>query len=346
MRLCFGTLATVLNCCRQNTLQQASLIARIVKCIDRHSSYIANEDRFKLENEWEIAGDGPAVSKLLHCTRPFVLESGSIANKPITQNVIQNFEENVAPFIAENKKAAAIIALLHIIRQDNTIDSSNKGIFEEFLRMGKQELLQQSNFVFSDLVGRILVYTVYGNIDNRVGEDCVHLITADYIDKITEPYANEYEWNPSTQTLALPFVEIFLLFDRAIQTHQIDEFLKNIDPTGIMESDWIDRFEDFLSDTEAGIWVPFAPTGLEQPGTTICMVQEFAQTLDDYTNYLGKNMRPIAEEPNLFVPLYREENAKWALAFEKTVGDYHQQLQSIYEKICTHILFAQIPVSD
>lgn len=108
-----------------------------------------------------------------------------------------------------------------------------------------------------------------------------------------------------------------------------------------MNIEWIEQCESFLKDTESNIWKRFAPAELDVLGLTIRKVQEFAQTLDDYTTYLGKNMRPIAECPDLFVPLYQDENVRWALTFETNVRNYRQQFISIYLEIRTHMPFTK-----
>lgn len=339
MRLCFGIFAMVLNRCRTD-IQQAALVARIAKCIDQHSSYIAVEDRYKTKNEWEIMGDDPATSKLLHCKRNFVYEKDSATDKPAIEDVIKNFEAHVAPFIIEDKKPAVIFALLDIIRQDKILDFEMKDGCKKYLGADKQELLKRNEFIFSDFLSRVLLYTVYGGVDNCVGKEYIRLITKSYISKVADLYTYEYEWSQSTQTLTLTFATIYMLLYQAMQRYEIHKFVEEIDPTVMMDIKWIEQCDDYLKDTESNIWKKFASTEVGMLGLTIRKVQEFAQTLDDYTKYLGINMRPIAECPELFVPLYRDENVKWALPFEAKVRDYRQQLISIYQEIYTHMLFA------
>ena len=339
MYLCFGTFATVLNCCRQG-IQQAALIARIAKCVDRHSSYIGNEDRYKKENEWTIMGDGPATSKLLHCVRNFVFDDNQTTNKPNINDVIENFETNVAPFITEDKKATVIFTLLDIIRQDKNIDSKTKECFKKYLGASKQELLQKREYIFSDFLGRILLYTVDGNVDNTLGKEYVRLITKDYIGEIYDRYADEYTWRANTQTLELTFITIYLHFCETMECYQIDKFIERIDPTNMMSGKWLEQFDGFPKDTESNIWNQFAPNNMGEPATTLHMVRKFAQTFDEYTNYLGKHMRPADEGGDLFVPFHRDENMEWALEFNSMVHDYRQKLNSICREMYIHMPFA------
>lgn len=73
----------------------------------------------------------------------------------------------------------------------------------------------------------------------------------------------------------------------------------------------------FIEFIKEQIWIPFAPKLEVKTGRMLKMIQQFVQTLDDYTGYLGCNMRPIVEKPDIFVPLYRDENVKWAVEHKK-----------------------------
>lgn len=364
MRLCFGTFATVLNCCRQN-VQQATLVARIAKVVDPCSRYIG-ENRYKIiEQEQDqnqkldqnqeldqnqkldqdptkekIEGDKPATNKLLHCKINFVFDNEEFANNLTLDETIKRFETEVAPFIDEDKKAKVILVLLDIIQKDKCIDFDKKENFKKFLGVDKQHLLQQSEFVFSDFLGRILLYSLLGNVDNTVGRSCVNSITNNYIDAFVEPYAYEYQWDTTSQTLVLSFVTIFNIFNQAILDYQIDTFVECVDPTNMMEFEWLNKCKNFLKHTESSIWVPFGPSTVEKKGLVLQKVQQFAQTLVAYTEYLPLNMRPLdVNSVDRFVPLYRDENVKWALSFEKNTQNYRQHLISIYQEICHHMIF-------
>lgn len=334
MRLCFGTFVTVLNHCRQNVLQ-AEFIARIARIVDPYNSCIVN----KFEQA-KIVADGPATTNLIKCKKPFAFSDREDASEPKLDVVIKSFKTEVAPFIDEDKKAKVILVLLDIIQKDKCIDFDKKENFKKYFGVYKQHLLQQSEFVFSDFLGRILLYSTRGNVDNTVGQSCVNSITSDYIDAIAEPYAYEYQWDTTLQTLALSFVTIFNIFNQAILDYQIDTFVECIDPTNMMESEWLEKCENFLKHTESNIWIPFGPSTVEKKGLVLQKVQQFAQTLVEYTGYLPLNMRPLdVNSVDRFVPLFRDENVKWALGFEKDTRNYRQQLISIYQEICHHMIF-------
>ena len=76
MHICFGAVASILNCCRKG-INQSDFIARIAYCLDKKSSYFT-ENYSSLENKKEIKGDDPAANKLLRCKRDYVLYSKDI----------------------------------------------------------------------------------------------------------------------------------------------------------------------------------------------------------------------------------------------------------------------------
>ncbi len=325
MRLCFGIFASVLNHCRFG-ISQASFVSKIINVIDPTSRYTGED----------MAGDGPAITKLLSCKIAFVLSYGDTINIPEQDYIARQLEISVSPFIDEDMKCKVVIALLDIIRRDEYIDFEKKESFQNYLGFEKQQLLQQSDFVFCDFLAKILLYTICGNVNNKVGAQYAKTITADYINAIARPYLYEYKWNSATHTVTLLYIKIFLIFNNAMINNQIDNFICKIDPTNMMNFSWVETCEIFLNDTKKNIWAPFAWGTL---GWTLQKIQEFAQTLDDYTHYLGLNMRPIAEHPDILVPIFRDEQPQSAMQFSNSVGDYRHQLISIYTELYEHMPF-------
>lgn len=349
MRLCFATFAKTLYFCRQRTNQEI-LVAKIIKCIDPCSNYLDQDYRYS--DGWDIKGDKFAINKLLHCTRPFTTISNEFSkvSKREFNTLRKKFKTNVSPLINEDKQASAILTLLNIIKQDKVIDSENAENFKKYLGMDKQQLLQQEKFVFPDFIVRILLYTVYGNVDNRDGKEYIKFITKKYVDSCRDSYFNEYKWDSATQTLTLSFVEIFSAFNQAIHNYQIDKFVETVDPTNMMDIAWVEKCEGFLMHTKTKILCDFTPPIVDSHSFTIQAVQEFVQTLNDYLDFLGIKMRPLVKKPNpekpnpeesnIFLPMYRDENVKWAMDFNEDVHNYRQKLISIYQKIYMHMPFA------
>lgn len=346
MRLCFGIFAKVINLCRNNILQ-APLIARIVMCIDPENTIFSyNIAIINQINDYDTITDTitddficneQTISKLLACRITFAFSNRKSPKLPQQDIVVNRFENLVAPYIDEDKKGKIILTLLNIIKEDESIDFEKKENFKNYLGMEKQDLLQQTVFIFSDFMARILLYTLCSNIDNRVGIECAKTITDNYIEETCKSYEYEYQWDTSSQTLTLPFAKMFLILNQAIHKYQITEFVEKVDPTNYMEDKWLDNCECFLKYITENIRNRFQQ---ELKSWTLQKIQEFAQTLNEYTDYLGIEMRPIAEQPNYFVPKFRDENIPWALNFAEKITNYRQKLISIYQEIYKHMIFA------
>lgn len=338
MRLCFGTFASVLVLCKRN-INKTDFVARIAKCVDPHSSYIDNDDRYK-EGKWDIQGDKSAVSKLRHCTKDFVIGNDSSVKRPDIVAVIETLKERVIPYIQEDKKAVALLALLDIIRRDESLDADRNELFQEYIGIDKQQLLQQQKISFADFIGRVLLFTTYGDRNNTVGKDCVKSITPQYLDEVTSVYTNECRWDRSEQVLSLTYISTFFLLNETLESCQLAYFIENVDPTNLMEDVWIEKCEEFQEMMQSGVEALPAPNKRNVQGFTLKKTQEFCQVLNDYTEYLGVHMRPIANTPETFVPLYRDENTKWAFSFAGKVQAYRERLETIYKEIYTHMPFA------
>jgi hypothetical protein len=116
----------------------------------------------------------------------------------------------------------------------------------------------------------------------------------------------------------------------------VRKFIEKNDPTNQINEECLENCENFLVYIRDNIWVPFGQNSI---GKMLQMIQNFSQTLDDYTTYLGKNMIPSSSNPSVFIPRHRDENPRWAINFEKTVYDYRQQLATIHDKACKYMLF-------
>lgn len=345
MYLCFGTFAKILYYC-QRQQQQDVLVARLARCVDPHSSYIENADRFK--EGWEINGDKAAVSKLLACKRNFVLQENKEAN---SQDVIENFRMGVVPLIDEAKRKNAIVALLNIIRMDDNIDGGNQWNFKRFFDVDKEQLFKKSEYYFYDFLGRVLLYVVYGNVDNIRGETCVKDITSNYIEILTNDYQYELEWSSENQKLSLECVKIANDFTLAISQYKIQCFLSNVDPSSLMDSKWLELCENFLEHIEKTI-IKFDDNKVRKSGFTFQKTNEFSQELKRYTEFLCRATRPYYGKGTVYaVPIQRDEIPIVLTGFSKIAEEYRyksfsertieyrQGLIDIYKQIISHATF-------
>lgn len=333
MRLCFGSFATVLACCRQDIhINQQSFISKLVKAVDPKSTYL---------------DDKSAVSKLLMCQKNFSFADKEKAKRPILDTVIRELETEVTPFIEEDKKAKVILTLLGIIQNDSYIDTEKQQTFKMYFGMDKQELFHQSEFILSDFLGRVLLYTVCGNIDNtenEINKDSIKEIISDYISNIAKPYMNDYQWDMSTQTLTLSFIKIYNIFNIAMSKYQIKDFImSHAAPASSdyswmrkINSPWVVKCDSFHEFVENNIIVPFAQS-THRADIMLKTIQQFTLVLTEYSSFLKSTLPPInLSDHNSFNPSLWEEYQKWSLYYTEQTQNYVQQLRSIYQEICNY----------
>ncbi len=320
LRLCFGTFIAILDLCKYNITQE-KLIADIVRIIDPDSRYIK---------------DRTASNKLKKCQINFRLTSGYFNDVPSIASVKECMKNKIIPFIDESKIATLILSLLYIIQNESKNRTLKEEYFKKFFSADSSQLLTEKEFVFSEFLGRILLYTLYSGINNKTGSDCIKFITEDFIDEKLSLYKEDCQWISSTETLVLSFRKEFTLFNEALGNYAVKKFIEETDPTNQIYDECLENCENFLVYIRDNIWVPFGQNSI---GKMLQMIHDFSQTLDDYTTYLGKNMLPFSSNPSVFIPRHRDENPRWAINFEKTVSDYRQQLIKIYDKACKYMLF-------
>ena len=269
------------------------------------------------------------------------------AEYPILETVIRELETEVTPFIEEDKKAKVILTLLGIIQKDANIDTDKQQVFKMYFGVDKQELLQQSEFILSDFLGRVLLYTVCGNIDNTknvISKGSIKDIISDYISNIAKPYMHDYQWDMSTQTLTLSFLKMFNTFNKAMSNYQIKYFIKapvtsaNPDYSWLRKtiSPWIDKCDSFNEFVENNIIVPYEQS-THKTGIMLNEIQHFTSELTNYSSFLKATIPPIVlGNRNPLKSSHWEEYSKWALYYTDQTQNYVQQLQSIYKEICNY----------
>lgn len=179
------------------------------------------------------------------------------------------------------------------------------------------------------------MYTALGNVDNTVGKECVKSITSDYIDNVAKSYLQEYRWNGDTQILTLFYTTMFIGFQQAIEEYKIDDFLKYIDPTVAMYIKWPEELDAFVNYIDYNVLNLSNSNLAGRSKAMIEKIREFTEILDEYNNFLGKNMILFSGGKNkFFIPQLRDENAKWANWFNEETMRYRKQLDSIYKDIC------------
>lgn len=284
MILCYGTFATTLYLCCKKGITQSYLVGKMAQIIDPQSSYNS-------PSPWN---DKTYANKVLKCTTNYSLSNLEDALQIPVENVIQEFEQQIVPLMDEDKKSIFILALLNIIFQDETIDFNRKDTFTKYIGLDKESLFQQPSFPLADLTARTFLYTVLGDVDNRIGKTYISCITNTYLNDITKDYKYEYTWDFDSQKLYLLFNE----FEQALEhTYKVEPmypnnnvryFIEHTDPAVRAYSFQIDNCEKFCEDMR-DILSKFTQDSKEIE-VLYCKISEFIDALDKYTSYLGYEM--------------------------------------------------------
>lgn len=344
MRLCFGTFIKILDLCKCNITQE-DLIAEIIRIADDpNSRYIMSKE---------------AISKLKNCKIDYVFYSGDCNNVPSANIITQKIHKTIAPYISEDKKATVVLMLLYIIQNESQNGNEKNEYFKKYFSESREQLLNHSEFPFSDFLCKVLLYTLYSNINNKIGEECVRIITHDFISEKISPYKGDYLWEASTETLTLSFRNAFFIFDEALDKYTVRQFISETDPMRGINEENIENCDNFYNFIYDYILAPFSE---QTNGKMLEMIHDFAETLNDYIQYLSCNMLPqidspivvpinnnnnflgtknmildsnymivSSKNPTIFVPRHDAQHASWAKDFKTTTTNYRQQLIHIYE---------------
>lgn len=331
MKLCFGVFATILRHCLKK-LNQEKLVARLAKCVDTYSGYI--DESVRCLSDATIEGDKSAISKLVNCKKNFVFSESEVNQVLDFDMVIKNLNTHIIPFIEDKGKIKFILAIIRVIQLDGSIDLEEREVFKKAFGVSKEQFLEQGEYDFSDILGKTLLYTVDSDIENIKGAGCIKVITKDFVEKELDFSIYDYEWDSDKSSLKLFRYIVFNLFNEILLKYNINDFIETADPTNCIDlSKWIENGDEFIEETKNQIWNKY-----NQNSTIVKEAQTFAQVLNDYLNYLALNMRPANERTSISVPLYRDEDVKWGMNFEKTVMDFRLEMISVYKNIVNSVM--------
>lgn len=197
MVLCFGTFASILNCCKQN-LPQDKFVPRIAWVVDRRNSSLGSEIDFDVEDPADIDGNKTVVTRLLSCQRSLKLRDKRL---PSHRTAKERFASQVMPSMNESMIAKALLAVLYVIQSDSTIENEYAATFKENLGVYKDKLLTLTKFNAPDFFARVLRYTTY--IDNKAGRPYAGEINETFIERVADECWSELKWHADTQTVEI-----------------------------------------------------------------------------------------------------------------------------------------------
>lgn len=277
VRLCFGTLASVLNIFRKSNITQVNFISDLIVLFDPQSPYV---------------GDGSSITKLLKYQINFVLSEE--ASKPSRGTLKEYISDQIDPKIKIDGKKVIILALLDIIRKDMSLDQKNKELFKYYFGMYKYELLLESEFEFSDFVSSALLYATDEDVKNR---DTVSVINDEYINAVTSPYLDDIDWDEEYKTLTLTYVNLYKTFCRDLKKNEIDIFLSDIDPNLEINGDIISKCDDFFYNVSHSEKYRYR-IDKNRKSFIWDKIELFIHKFDNYVNYICINCTPNISAKN------------------------------------------------
>lgn len=192
MRLCFGTFARVLQLCKLDVVTDPRLVGTMTRTIDPNCEYIKSENATSVHrllnctgnlSNGNIVGNGTGVIRRPGRSISNVLLLAPNADR---SDISQKFADGVIGFLDENKKMNAVLALLDIIQRDEILDddsaSGKKRSFEKYIGTTKNALLSQSEYVLSDFLAGIFLYSVAAGVVNTVGRESIAELTVGYLE--------------------------------------------------------------------------------------------------------------------------------------------------------------------
>ena len=147
MLLCFGTYASVLRLCAQETVKNKVLVSTLVRTIDKNEQYGASGNDTQVSRLINCKGDFPSVqvessSGAVRTNGGSMTEIVALAREVTTGQLLEEFQNTVIPLLDEDKKDEAVLALLDIISKDKSITGAHQKAFEKYLGMSANRLVE------------------------------------------------------------------------------------------------------------------------------------------------------------------------------------------------------------
>lgn len=248
-RLCFGTFIDVLVHCTKARVNKTLLTGAIIHTIDPDSKYMDKSD-----------SACRALNHLYKCTGDFTLTYSNIVQLAPTlkrEDLVQQFKSNVIELFDTDKREQAILTLCDIIKKDATLNYESGGEnvvkFQSYIGKNLKNLLNDNEYILSDFLAGILLYTV-SEIKNTVGKEWLKAISEEYpkYDEFFENYVNGFKdlkntihvWNTAVdrkteqgtkketeqiqESMSTPSDQMLDIFKQAVAEHNIVAYLCNV----------------------------------------------------------------------------------------------------------------------
>ena len=119
MLLCFGTYASVLRLCAQETVKNKVLVSTLVRTIDKNEQYGASGNDTQVSRLINCKGDFPSVQVesgfgAVRTNGGSMTEIVTLAREVTTGQLLEEFQNTVIPLLDEDKKDEAVLAGLFL----------------------------------------------------------------------------------------------------------------------------------------------------------------------------------------------------------------------------------------
>ena len=234
MRLTFGVFIQILRLCKIQNVPDTQLMGTITRTVDPTCGYIDKSNK-------------DTVSAIIRCERNLspgnIEESGSgatrkpsesisnvveAAQKANRDEVVRKFATEVVCLLTENRKTAAVLALLDVIKNDETLDDDGfdgeKLSFNKYMRTTKSALLTQSDFVLSDFLAGVFLYTAAAGVMNTIGKATVRKINSPYISRLVSDRVIVIYDSKESAAPINPIFSLMRLRDKKVQPKEQPAF--------------------------------------------------------------------------------------------------------------------------
>lgn len=191
MLLCFGTYASVLRLCAQETVKNKVLVSTLVRTIDKNEQYGASGNDTQVSRLINCKGDFPSVqvesgSGAVRTNGGSMTEIVALAREVTTGQLLEEFQNTVIPLLDEDKKDEAVLALLDIISKDKSITGAHQKAFEKYLGMSANRLVELAEInLTSFLAGLFLYSVVVGSNNSNAARETLTAIRGEfYLDSL------------------------------------------------------------------------------------------------------------------------------------------------------------------
>lgn len=174
MILCFGTYANILKKCSLPGTTNRVIVSTLVGTIDPDNGYNDDSDNTSVSRLMTCKRDFPSV-EIDSSLGPIHSVGGGLTNiialaKSISISEIENRFDSVIALLDEDKKAAVIGAMHHVIRNDDTLEGNHRSLFTRCMGDTAANTVNNHYVDLKSFLARLFLYTVLTN-ENTAGQD-------------------------------------------------------------------------------------------------------------------------------------------------------------------------------